>query len=143
MNLIIAGADGSEPAERAVSFAADLAKGMNVTLLIVNVSEDGFSNKERLVLDQFHLTEGDALEEISYRILTRARALAEQGASVTIEIMSADGYPAETLISIAKGKDADALVIGRRGRSRLDGLLLGSISQKLASLAPCAVIIVP
>jgi hypothetical protein len=30
-----------------------------------------------------------------------------------------------------------------RGRGQLIGLLLGSISQKLVSLAPCAVVVVP
>ena len=35
------------------------------------------------------------------------------------------------------------LVVGRRGRGRLSGLLLGSVSQKVASLAPCIVIVVP
>jgi len=33
--------------------------------------------------------------------------------------------------------------VGRRGQGRLAGLLLGSVSQKLVSLAPCIVVVVP
>jgi nucleotide-binding universal stress UspA family protein len=35
------------------------------------------------------------------------------------------------------------VVVGRRSRGRLAGLLLGSISQKIASFASCIVMIVP
>ncbi len=48
----------------------------------------------------------------------------------------------EEQISIGDAR-ADAVFMGRRGRGRLQGLLLGSVSQKLASLAPCMVVIVP
>ena len=51
--------------------------------------------------------------------------------------------PAEAIIEAARVGQADTIVIGRRGRGRLAGLLLGSVSQKVASLAPCIVTIVP
>ena len=57
--------------------------------------------------------------------------------------MSSAGDPAEALIKVAKDVHADAVVVGRRGLGQLKGLLLGSVSQKLASLAPCMAIIVP
>lgn len=95
------------------------------------------------MLDELHVAAGDALEEISRRILARASTLARAQGPVTIATMSAAGNPAESLIGLVNAKHADAIVIGRRGRGRLEGLLLGSVSQKLATLAPCTVIIVP
>jgi len=51
--------------------------------------------------------------------------------------------PAGIILETAQREKADVIVIGRRGRGRLVGLLLGSVSQKIASLAPCIVMIVP
>jgi nucleotide-binding universal stress UspA family protein len=47
------------------------------------------------------------------------------------------------LLDIAASHSAKMVVVGRRGRGQLAGWLLGSISQKLVSLAPCAVVVVP
>jgi nucleotide-binding universal stress UspA family protein len=60
-----------------------------------------------------------------------------------IELESCTGDTAPTIIDIAREKGIDAIVVGRRGVGQLAGLLLGSVSQKLASLAPLPVIVVP
>jgi nucleotide-binding universal stress UspA family protein len=51
------------------------------------------------------------------------------------------GNPAQVLAAAAMG--ADLLVVGCRGHGRVVGTLLGSVSQLLVTLAPCAVIVVP
>jgi len=53
------------------------------------------------------------------------------------------GDPGDAIIDAVQRSKADLLVVGRRGQSRLSALLLGSVSQKLASFAPCAVMVVP
>ena len=143
MKAIIVGTDGSEGAERAVSVAAGLVKAIDGTLLLVNVSQSGLSQEQLRTIDWLHITEGDALEGVSDRILAKADALARARGAVKVETISSAGDPAEALIKIVKDEHADALVVGRRGLGQLKGLLLGSVSQKLASLAPCVAIIVP
>jgi nucleotide-binding universal stress UspA family protein len=143
VQLIIAAADGSEGSERAVAFAANFAKFFNAQLLIVHVGEDIFSGKELMMLEHNRISEGDALEEVSRRLLTRAKAIAQDHGAQHVKTLSGGGDPAGVLIGTIKSKHADAIVVGRRGRGQLQGLLLGSVSQKLSCLAPCAVIVVP
>ena len=73
MKLIISADDGSDGAKRAVAFAAALAKSFDAKLLIVHVSDDKISQKQLTQLEQLKVTEGDALEQISQRILLRQR----------------------------------------------------------------------
>jgi len=143
MKLVISGTDGSDGAERALAIAADLVKSIDGKLLIVNVSEDKFSGADLRLLEQLQVSEGDALEQIGQRILMRARTIAQDHGAVNVETMSGAGDPAQVLIDIANTKHADAIVVGRRGHGELEGLLLGSVSQKLACLAPCAVLVIP
>ena len=143
MKLIISANDGSDGAGRALIFAAGLAKSFDAKLLIVHVSDDKFSQKQLAQLEQLKVTEGDALEQVSLRNLLKAKAIAKDHGAANVDTMTAAGDPAKALIELAKSKHADAIVVGRRGRGQLEGLLLGSVSQKLASLAPCAIIILP
>ena len=61
--------------------------------------------------------------------------------------MSADyeqiyGNPAKTICRVAKNNDIDLIVIGRRGRSGISELMMGSVSNYVLHHAPCSVLIV-
>ena len=53
------------------------------------------------------------------------------------------GGVAQTIIGIAHEKNADAIVVGKRGAGRVVEALLGSASQKLAALSPLPLTVTP
>jgi nucleotide-binding universal stress UspA family protein len=52
------------------------------------------------------------------------------------------GDPAEQLLEYARGRAIDLIVVGRRGVGQIRGLLMGSVSWKVNSLAECSVLTV-
>jgi nucleotide-binding universal stress UspA family protein len=142
MKHILLATDGSSGADRAADVAAELAKATGAKLSIVTIG-DNISGEE---LDQLARAEGsvaDAVDAISNAILRQAKERVQSAGVSDVSVRSEWGDPAEVLIETARRSRADAIVIGRRGRGRLAGLLLGSVSQKVAGLAPCVVIVVP
>jgi nucleotide-binding universal stress UspA family protein len=61
--------------------------------------------------------------------------------SVTVQVVS--GTPAHELLSTAKAKDADLIVVGSRGAGGFTRLLMGSVSTQVSHHAHCPVVIIP
>ena len=142
MSRIIVATDGSPGGNRAVDVAAKLAKATASDLLILTVG----GNISGTELRKLASAEGDlseALETAANEILDRARKRALHSSVSSVKSLTGWGDPAEAIIDAVRREKADLLVVGRRGRGRLSGLLLGSVSQKLTSLAPCNVMVVP
>lgn len=145
MKRILVAIDGSEGANRAVDYAAHWAKNVGADLLIANVI-GGYGLPDNLGRRFSHTQQAwldELLTSMSAEMLTQARDRARDAGVAVIQLDSRSGDVAETLIEIAREKEADVIVAGKRGTGRLAGLLLGSVSQKLVSLAPIPVTIVP
>jgi nucleotide-binding universal stress UspA family protein len=142
---ILVATDGSEGSNRAVDFAAQLAKIYDARLFIINVV-GGYGLPGGL-LRQFSNADGAWLEEmltsISAEILSSARDRAHKIGAPTIVLESRRGNIAKAIIDFAREKDADAIVVGRQGSGRVAEFLLGGVPQKLLSLATCVVMVVP
>jgi nucleotide-binding universal stress UspA family protein len=52
------------------------------------------------------------------------------------------GHPADQIVRYAKEKNSDMIVIGQKGKSKIENWLLGSVSKRAATYAPCTVTIV-
>jgi len=53
-----------------------------------------------------------------------------------------EGDPAEAILNIAEGTDADLIVVGNKGMTGARRFLLGSVPNNISHHAPCSVIIV-
>lgn len=142
MRRIMVATDGSSGADRAVDVAAEIARALSGNLLIVTVADSqAFEQAQQLVRTEGSV--GDVVEALTTQTLKAAEARARHVGVSQIELRVGWGDVTRSLIDIAKDGPVDMIVVGRRGRGQLAGLLLGSVSQKLVSLAPCAVVVAP
>jgi nucleotide-binding universal stress UspA family protein len=76
-------------------------------------------------------------DEILAKAAERARAAGAR--QVKTHVLAGDG--AGQIVGFARSSGAELVVVGSRGLGLLPGPLLGSVSQKVAQLAPCSVLI--
>ena len=146
MKRILTAIDGSEPSQRAASLAGELAAKYDGELLVMNVMPEGAKLDDEVLAFARSEGVGDsplaAWRALGSKVVGDAAVLAKAaGAKRVVSEISA-GDPADVVLRAARDRGFDLIVVGRRGRSRLAGLLLGSVSQKLASEAPCPVLVV-
>jgi nucleotide-binding universal stress UspA family protein len=145
MKRILVATDGSESSDRAVDYAAQQARITGAGLLIVHIV-GGYGLPEDIFQRFTHAQHAwlqELLESLSAQVLTKARDRAKSRGDVEVLLESREGDVAQTIVDIAKEKEADVIVVGKRGEGRITGLLLGSVSQKLVSLSPRPVTVVP
>jgi nucleotide-binding universal stress UspA family protein len=145
MRRILVVTDGSAGADRALEYAARLAKQEGADLVIVNVI-GGYDLQHTVFKALTHAQQAwfeELLQSIAAELLTKARDRARSAGASVIQLESRSGDVAQTIIDIAQERQADLIVVGKRGAGFVAGLLIGSVSQKLVGLAPLPVTVVP
>ncbi|WP_245298522.1 universal stress protein [Sinorhizobium sp. A49] len=168
---VLVATDGSETAWKAVEMATNIARacGARVTILhvIVNglraeeasqlaraehivrrVSPITMPGQERALFSMGALLQnsqgdiGKAMSALGERIVEdaaeHARTLGVDDVHTRIE----PGDYSGTILAVSDEIGADMIVVGSRGLGRLAGMLLGSVSMKVAQQAACSVMIV-
>ena len=82
------------------------------------------------------------LDQFTEQVMQEAKDTARLAGVGDVRGEVKTGQPARAIIKTAEAGGYDAIVIGSRGHGDLEGLLLGSVSHKVASLAKCTVITV-
>jgi nucleotide-binding universal stress UspA family protein len=81
-------------------------------------------------------------EAMGERLLGDARRRAAEHGARNVQTLAADGNPARAILARAQDLAADMVVLGSRGLGDAQGLLLGSVSHKVAHLATCTCVTV-
>ncbi|MFW5969705.1 MAG: universal stress protein [Halofilum sp. (in: g-proteobacteria)] len=78
-------------------------------------------------------TREKALREIGNHVLENARRTAREAGVENVETRLLHGDPARAIIEMADQQEVDLVVMGSRGVGRVEGVLLGSVSQKVST----------
>jgi nucleotide-binding universal stress UspA family protein len=145
-NILVA-VDGSENSDRALDFALDFAEKFGSAVTVLNVSEVlamGVVPQESATFSFDNMSIiGKDLRRIHEDILSKAVSHAKEfKPNLTVSSMLRDGDPAVEIVNVAKDSGFDVVVIGHKGSGMMRERFLGSISEKVAHLAPCPVVIV-
>ena len=146
---ILCAVDGSEFSQWAVEAlgALDRSKLESVTLLhVADTHKLKAVGSPRVVS---YRGARAALEKAGTALLQRASQQAAIALSQSairprtkIRTVILAGSPAATIVQRAAQEGSHLLVMGTRGLSDVKGFLLGSVSRKVAALAPCPVLVV-
>lgn len=120
--------DGSAPARAALAHVRLLA-GQDATVHLV------------YVLPAYDLLARMGAGQDAARDANELLTAAAEGFACTTRITLLSGDPSEAIGAEAERIGVDLLVLGSRGRSPVAGLLLGSTTRKLLSVATCPVIV--
>ena len=128
--------DGSEPADKAYTFALDLAGHYDAKLLVLAVArppEPAEDVETEAILER-------AEEYYKKRFEAMRRQAQAQGLTPDFRVLV--GHPAEQIINAAEKEGIDHIVLGHRGKTFFERWRLGSVSKQVMHYAHCAVTVV-
>ncbi len=124
--------DGSEHSRRALHEAISLSKMTNGTITLLNVQP----HRQTLTSPVSHHT-SEAPQSI---VLAEGQKLV-QAAGISVNTLLLQGNVVDQIVKTAKDVNSDLIIVGARGLSKFEELLLGSVSHGVLEKAPCPVIV--
>ena len=137
LKKILVPVDGSAYSMRAAGYAAELAKSMNSEILLIHCHKS------------FPVVLGEPyFQKAINKIMKKSNTLLDpyrkmmHDAGVAFADRILEGPAAGAICEVAKIEKIDMIVMGCRGRSDLEGLLLGSCTHRVLSTAACPVLVI-
>jgi nucleotide-binding universal stress UspA family protein len=136
IGTILLASDLSPASAAAERMAIDLASGLGSEVLLVSVIDPrglrlpggGF----RLRVDQARA----ARETAAQVVVERGRGL-----GISMRCLIWEGEPGEAIVEAATAESVDLIVVGSHGRTGMDRMFMGSVSERVVRTSPMPVLV--
>ncbi len=138
---ILAPTDFSELSKLGVRYALDMARDRRAELIVYHVIDlgEGWKGIHAEVTPGRH----DMLED-NRRLLDKfIRDNFSERDSVKLTLIVEFGAAFKNVVELAERENVDVIVMSTHGRTGLDHMILGSVTEKVIARAPCPVLVVP
>lgn len=144
---IVVPTDFSEAALQALNYALSLAKTFQAKIYLVHVYEPivYYSDAPMGMPDLIELEQNIrvvAERSIQQLVEKQIKTRESEFGVISVETILVQGKPFVEIIKTAKEKNADLIVLSTHGRSALEHILLGSVTEKVVRKAHCPVLTV-
>lgn len=134
---IMAAADGTETSKAAVRWAAREASRRNLPLRVTHVYDWEWREARYDTSNQYFDLARKHAEDLTAAAVHEARV-----GAMNVEVEGDPVIGRVTPRLLAECETAQMVVLGSRGRGGFSGLPLGSVSERVATHAPCPVVVV-
>lgn len=130
--------DLSRWAEGAEVYACSLASSWNATLTAMSVLEFPPGMNPDYPVNRLYL--GELMKRATRELAELKSRAANRGISMHTRIVN--GIPSQEVLAAAAAEDTDLIVVGTRGKTGLEHVVLGSTAERIIRTAPCPVLAV-
>lgn len=142
---VLCAVDFSEDSRTAVLWASRQTALLSTHLVVLHVIHDPASSPGfyRQVEEDWLRPMAEVAEEMMGEFLSELRAkYPSDDALRKAEARLIAGLPAGRIVELASELGAEMIVVGSRGRTGLPHILLGSVAERVAQIAPMPVVVV-
>ncbi len=136
-NILVA-FDGSDSSKNALEQAIQYSKDESCELTVLTVL---LPYEREVELGLVKNIKG-VLRELGDKTLSSAKSIAKQ-AGAQIDTVLGDGSIHEAIINTAKSRNCDLIIMGRRGMTKLERALMGSVTARVIGFSPIDVLVMP
>lgn len=142
LQTIVVPTDGSDFSRSAAAQAFRLARSSDSLVIVLGAVSSAAVSALDIVEAELprDLIEQEELKEAQTNVTSLVGKA--KGTVTRVEGFVFGASPAEAIIDTAREQGADLIVMGSHGRTGIDKLLMGSVTERVLTLAPCPVLVV-